>query len=121
MLTDLEVDLLYEIYEITYRTNTVVSGGDGQSRLQPDFYSAGVTIRDRLNESIAAINLSPSQTTRVKELLAEFKDLSLDPSSIDQSGYRFRPMENIKVIRQRLYPYTGILFYKSKDNRLLRG
>jgi hypothetical protein len=121
MLTDLEVNLLYEIYEITLRENTVVSGGSGQSRLQPDIFSAGKTIKDRLVEAIAAINLSPSQIARVREILTEFKDISLDPSSIDQAGYSFRPHRNIEILRERLYPYTGILFYKGGGNRLLHG
>lgn len=121
MLTDLEVNLLYEIYQITFRDSTVVAGGDGQSRLQPDTFSAGKSIRDRLVEAIAQINLSASQVARVREILTEFQDISLDPSSIDQAGYRFRPRESIENLKKRLYPYTGILFSTNTSNRLLLG
>lgn len=120
-LTESEVFLLYEIYEITLRENTVVAGGEGRSRLQPDIFSMGKSIRDRLVEAIAAINLSPPQVSRVKEILAEYKEISLDPSMINQEGYAFKPHRNIELLRDRLYPYTGIIFVKNSCNKIFRG
>lgn len=120
-LTDLEVHLLYEIYEVTLRENTIVAGGEGRTRLQPDIFSAGKSVRDRLVEAIAAINLSSAQVLRVREILTEYKEISLDPSTINQEGYAFKPQRNVDLLRSRLYPYTGILFVKNTDNKLKLG
>jgi hypothetical protein len=120
-LTDHEVGLLYEVYEITMRDYTVVSGGSGQSRLMPDIYASGASVRDRLVQAIEQINLSPAQVERVQAILAEFEELSLDPSKIDKDGYQLRPSNNIKTIRTRLYPYTGISFNSSAGQRLSIG
>jgi hypothetical protein len=121
MLTDHEIGLLYEVYEITMRDNTVVSGGSGQSRLMPDLFSSGQSIRQRLQSSIDQINLFPSQVERVQAILAEFEELSLDPSKIDKDGYQLRPANNLAAIRRRLYIYTGILFNSSATQRLSVG
>jgi len=120
-LTDYEIGLLYEIYEITLRENTVVDGGSGQSRLMPDLFSAGKSIQDRLQESIGEINTFPTQVQRVRVILREWERLSLDPSHIDQDGYQLRPAQNIKAIRRSLYPYTGILFNPVADQRVTIG
>lgn len=121
MLTDHEVGLLYEVYEVTLRDTTVVSGGSGQSRLMPDLYSSGASVRDRLVEAIAQINDNPAQVDRVRTILGEFEELSLDPSRIDKDGYQLRPSNNIKAIRARLYPYTGILFNPGNAGRVNLG
>lgn len=121
MLTDHEVGLLYEVYEITMRDNTVVSGGSGQSRLMPDLFSSGSSVRDRLNQAIQQINLFPAQVERVRAILTEFEELSLDPSKIDKDGYQLRPGNNLKAIKTRLYSYTGILFNSSNSQRLSIG
>ncbi|MFM6080120.1 MAG: hypothetical protein ACKPCI_16690 [Dolichospermum sp.] len=120
-LTDHEIGLLYEVYEITMRSNTAVSGGSGQSRLMPDLFSSGLSIRDRLQLSIEEINLNLAQVARVRAILAEFEEISLDPSKIDKDGYQLRPSNNLKAIRTRLYPYTGILFISSASQRLSIG
>jgi len=120
-LTDHEVGLLYEVYEITMRDYTVVSGGSGQSRLMPDIYASSASVRDRLVQAIEQINLFPSQVERVQAILAEFEELSLDPSKIDKDGYQLRPGNNLRAIRTRLYPYTGILFNSSTSQRLSIG
>jgi hypothetical protein len=120
-LTDHEIGLLYEVYEITLRSDTAVSGGSGQSRLMPDLFSSGLSIQNRLQLSIEEINLNSSQVERVQAILAEFEELSLDPSKIDKDGYQLRPSNNLKAIRTRLYPYTGILFNPSASQRLLIG
>jgi len=120
-LTDHEVGLLYEVYEITMRDYTVVSGGNGQSRLMPDIYASSASVRDRLVQAIEQINLFPSQVERVQAILAEFEELSLDPSKIDKDGYQLRPGNNLRAIRTRLYPYTGILFNSSASQRLSIG
>lgn len=121
MLTDHEVGLLYEVYEITMRDNTVVSGGSGQSRLMPDLYSSGASVRDTLVQAIQQINLFPDQVARVQTILKEFEELSLDPSRIDKDGYQLRPGNNLAAIRRRLYSYTGILFNSSNSQRLSIG
>jgi hypothetical protein len=87
----------------------------------PDLFSYGTSIRNRLQSSIEEINLSPAQVERVQEILAEFEELSLDPSKIDKDGYQLRPSNNIKTIRTRLYIYTGILFNSSAGQRLSIG
>jgi hypothetical protein len=120
-LTDHEIGLLYEVYEITMRDTTVVSGGSGQSRLMPDLFSSGQSIRQRLQLSIDQINLFPSQVERVRVILAEFEELSLDPSKIDKDGYQLRPSNNLAAIRRRLYIYTGILFNSSTTQKLSIG
>lgn len=121
MLSDAEIGLLFEIYEITFRDYTVASGGSGQSRLMPDLYSAGRSIRDALLLSIDGINANPSHVERVQAILVEFEQLSLDPSKIDSSGYSLRPDNNLKAIRDRLYTYTGVLFMKGKDHKINIG
>jgi len=120
-LTDHEIGLLYEVYEITLRNSTAVSGGSGQSRLMPDLFSYGISIQNRLQLSIEQINLNSSEVERVRVILAEFEELSLDPSKIDKDGYQLRPSNNLKAIRTRLYPYTGILFNSSAAQRLSIG
>jgi hypothetical protein len=87
----------------------------------PDLFSSGQSIRQRLQSSIEQINLFPSQVERVQAILAEFEELSLDPSKIDKDGYQLRPGNNLKAIRTRLYPYTGILFNSSATQRLSVG
>jgi len=121
MLTDHEIGLLYEVYEITMRDNTVVAGGSGQSRLMPDLYSYGFSVQNRLTQAIEQINLFPSQVARVQAILAEFEAIALDPSKIDKDGYQLRPENNLKAIRTRLYPYTGILFNSPSSCRLSIG
>ena len=122
-LTDHQVNLLFEVYEITQRDTTVVVGGRGSSRLAPDLYNSNTSVRDTLKSAIAKINESPSEVERVGEILEEFKCISLDPSNIDKEGYQLRPSKNLDAIRARLYPYTGILFQKNgdKSNRFCLG
>ncbi|MFO0054165.1 MAG: hypothetical protein ACOVOV_16405 [Dolichospermum sp.] len=120
-LTDHEIGLLHEVYEITMRDTTAVSGGSDQSRLMPDLFSSGQSIRQRLQLSIDQINLFPAQVERVRVILAEFEELSLDPSKIDKDGYQLRPGNNLAAIRRRLYIYTGILFNSSTTQRLSIG
>ncbi|MBO3459955.1 hypothetical protein G7B40_040220 [Aetokthonos hydrillicola Thurmond2011] len=115
-LTDHQINLLFEVYEITQRDTTVVVGGEGSSRLQPDLFNSNTPVRQALQNAIALINDSPSQTERVGTILEEFECISLDPSNIDKDGYQLRPQKNLAAIRARLYPYTGILF-KSGGNR----
>lgn len=123
MLTDHQINLLFEVYELTQRDTTSVVGGEGTSRLQPDLYNSGKSVREKLLEAIAAINESPAQVERVGTILEEFESLSLDPSNIDQAGYQLRPNKNLAAIRTRLYSYTGILFQKNTNynNRVNLG
>lgn len=121
MLSDQEIGLLFEIYEITFRDYTVVSGGSGQSRLMPDLFSAGKSIRDALLIAIDDINANPSHVERVQAILVEFEQLSLDPSKIDSSGYSLRPDNNLRAIRERLYTYTGVLFLKGGNFKINIG
>lgn len=121
MLTDYEIGLLYELYEITLRDTTVVAGGSGQSRLMPDLYSSGSSVRDRLNQAIQKINQTAFEVERVREILKEYAELSLDPSRIDKEGYQLRPENNINNLRKRLYPYTGILFLNSNNQQFRLG
>jgi hypothetical protein len=110
MLTDHQVNLLFEVYEISVRDTTVVVGGEGTSRLQPDLFNSNTSVRQALLNAIALINESQSQVERVGTILEEFECISLDPSNIDKDGYQLRPHKNLAAIRARLYPYTGILF-----------
>ncbi|NWF61783.1 MAG: hypothetical protein HXY43_21620 [Fischerella sp.] len=123
MLTDHQVNLLFEVYEITVRSTTVVIGGEGTSRLQPDLFGSNTSVRQALLDAIAAINESQSQVERVGVILEEFECISLDPSNIDKDGYQLRPHKNLAAIRARLYPYTGILFQKngSESNKFKLG
>lgn len=125
-LSDRQINLLYEVYEITARDTTVVAGGEGTSRLQVDLFGAGKSVKDHLEGAIAYINESDARVERVSEILDEWQELSLDPSKIDSDGYALRPVKNIKAIRDRLYPYTGIVFVASpstsnSNNRLPLG
>ena len=112
-LSDRQVNLLYEVYEITARETTVVAGGEGMSRLQVDLFGAGKSVRDHLEGAIIYINESDARVERVSEILEEWVELSLDLSKIDSDGYALRPSKNIRAIRDRLYPYTGIVFKSS--------
>ena len=112
-LTDHQINLLFEVYEITQRDTTVVVGGEGSSRLQPDLFNSNTSVRQALLDAITAINNLPSQAERVGVILEEFECISLDPSNIDKDGYQLRPNKNLAAIRRSLYPYTGILFKKN--------
>jgi hypothetical protein len=112
-LTDHQVNLLFEVYEITQRDTTVVVGGEGSSRLEPDLFNSNTPVRQALTDAIAVINNLPSQVERVGTILEEFECISLDPSNIDKDGYQMRPDKNLAAIRRSLYPYTGILFKKN--------
>jgi hypothetical protein len=112
-LTDHQINLLFEVYEITQRDTTVVVGGEGRSRLEPDLFNSNTPVRQALTDAIAVINDSPSQVERVRTILEEFECISLDPSNIDKDGYQMRPDKILAAIRTRLFPYTGILFKKS--------
>ena len=122
-LTDYQVNLLFEVYEITQRDTTVVVGGEGSSRLAPDLFNSNTPVRQALYDAIAVINQSSSQTERVGTILEEFECISLDPSNIDKDGYQLRPNKNLAAIRRSLFPYTGILFQKNSgcDNRITLG
>jgi uncharacterized protein YggE len=109
-LSERSVSLLHEIYEITTMPNTVFAGGEGTSRLVPDLFNAGLSVREQLEKAIEQINQNPSVITRIEEILAEWEELSIDPSKIEQEGYFLKPEKNIKAIRKRLYTYTGIIF-----------
>ncbi|MBW4478606.1 MAG: hypothetical protein KME54_17540 [Tolypothrix brevis GSE-NOS-MK-07-07A] len=123
MLTDHQTNLLFEVYEITQRDTTVVVGGEGSSRLEPDLFNTNTPVRQALISAIASINESPSQVERVGVILEEFECISLDPSNIDKDGYQLRPDKNLAAIRRSLYPYTGILFKSggSRSNRFCLG
>lgn len=114
-LSERSKSLLYEIYEVTTMPFTVVAGGEGTSRLEPDLFNAGRTIKEQLDLAITAIGASVAQQTRVEEILKEWEELSIDPSKIETDGYFLKPEKNIKAIRKRLYSYTGIIF---KDDLL---
>ncbi|MHC5825309.1 MAG: hypothetical protein ACYT04_58040 [Nostoc sp.] len=121
MLSDHQANLLFEVYELTQRDTTVVVGGEGTSRLEPDLFDSNTPVRQALTDAIALINSSPSQTLRVGVILEEFECISLDPSNIDKDGYQMRPDKILDAIRARLYPYTGILFKKNKSNKIPLG
>lgn len=109
-LSERSKSLLYEIYEITTMPFTVVAGGEGTSRLEPDLFNAGRTVREQLDLAILAIGNNLARQTRVEEILQEWEELSIDPSKIETDGYKLIPDKNIKAIRKRLYSYTGIIF-----------
>ena len=112
MLTDHEIGLLYEIYEISFRSSTVIIGGSGQL----SSYDTTVSVQETLASAITSINSMSAQVERVRVILKEFEELSLDPSNIDKDGYQLRPSHNLRTIRTRLYPYTGILFNTNRCN-----
>lgn len=121
-LSERSKNLLYEIYEITAMPFTVVAGGEGTSRLSPDLFGAGKTIREQLDQSIEFVDLNPAIQERIEEILKEWEELSIDPSKIEAEGYSLKPEKNIKAIRKRLYTYTGIIFKEdSHSNRFLLG
>ena len=109
-LSDRSKALLYEIYEVSTMQFTVVAGGGGTSKLQPDIYSSGKSIKDQLEDAFVKIGENEEHQARVEEILKEWEELSVDPSIIDSDGYSLRPNKNIKAIRLRLYTYTGIVF-----------
>ena len=117
MLTDHEIGLLYEIYEISFRSSTVIIGSSDHV----SSFDTTVSVQETLASAITSINSMPAQIERVRVILKEFEDLSLDPSNIDKDGYQLRPSHNLRIIRTRLYPYTGILVGASKNNRILFG
>lgn len=110
-LSQRSVSLLYEIYEVTTMPYTVVAGGEGTSRLVPDLFNAGRTVKEQLDLAINAIGSNTANQQRIEEILAEWEELSIDPSKIEQEGYFLKPEKNIKAIRKRLYTYTGIIFW----------
>lgn len=109
-LSERSKSLLYEIYEVTTMPFTVVAGGEGTSRLEPDLFNAGRTVKEQLDLAIGAIDLNSAKQQRIEEILKEWEELSIDPSKIEADGYFLKPEKNIKAIRKRLYSYTGIIF-----------
>ena len=109
-LSERSKSLLYEIYEITTMPFTVVAGGEGTSRLEPDLFNAGRTVKEQLDLAIIAISSNSAQQIRVEEILKEWEELSIDLSKIETDGYFLKPEKNIRAIRQRLYTHTGIIF-----------
>lgn len=128
VLTEEEVSLLFEIYGLPRVPYTVTMGLYGLSRLEPWILNSNGSAYDYVNvdsvaistllNSVNLINQVPAQVTRVKEILKEYKCISLDLSPINTDGYKMNPEKNIKNLRTKLYTYTGLVvkdsFYTNK-------
>ena len=107
-LTDEHKHLLHEIFEIPYEPIAVLVGDAGfevaASMLNP--FENPVK---RLQGAIVSIDADETKVTRVGKILAEFESLSLDPSRIERNGYVLNPAKNIRLLKKRLFPYTGLI------------
>jgi len=109
-LTERQKNLLREIYSTTVTNGAVLyvtsgfSAGQGYSDLH--FSSS---IRARLEQAIAEIDINPSSRDRVAEILDEYDGWNLDPSTIDKDGYSFRWQRSMRRILDALTPYTRIV------------
>lgn len=119
-LSDAHKHLLYEIYEVSYRQTTTITGGGG-SAPTPTLFDVAVGVKKQLEDAIAEIDADDSQSARVGAIVAQYEEISTDFSTIDREGYSFRPEKNLSRIRKVLYPYTGIVFSPSGGNRIVLG
>ncbi|GAC1493084.1 MAG: hypothetical protein NVS2B14_06060 [Chamaesiphon sp.] len=110
VLTSRQQQLLYEIYEVPYQIDIVITIGDGAT-LPSHIFGVIEGVKQRLDAAIAFINLEDSKVTRVGEILTEFETLR----------YSFKPNRNLRRLRQTLFPYTGIIFSEQTSNKLMLG
>ncbi len=119
-LTDDHKHLLHEIFEIPYEPIVVIVGDAGfevaASMLNP--FENPV---QRLQSAIVSIDSDETKVTRVAKILAEFESLSLDPSRIDRNGYQLNPAKNIRLLKKRLFPYTGLISDSHGSNQMRVG
>ncbi|PSB26214.1 hypothetical protein [Stenomitos frigidus] len=120
-LLDHEKHLLYELFGIPYEPIAVETGEYGMPITQAilDPIQAPAT---RLKAAISSIDADETKVVRVREILAAYSDLSLDPSPIERNGYSLRPGKNIRLYRRLLFTYTGLISdINTHGNRLPLG
>ena len=120
-LTDQHKHLLHEIFEIPYEPIAVMVGSAGfaiaSSLLNP---IQGPT--QRLIDAIVAIDSDETKVSRVSQILSEYEEISLDPSGIVRNGYSLNPAKTERLLKKRLFPYTGLIATGSDcDNKVRLG
>jgi hypothetical protein len=120
-LTDRQKNQLYEIYEVSHTQITTVTSGSGYASTST-LFDVFKGVKQQLQDAILTIDADAGQVARVGEILSEFDNWALDPSTIDREGYSLKPSRNYKRVRMLLYSYTGILFRNSSGSHsILRG
>jgi len=121
VLTDEDKALLFEIYGLTESPDTTIVLGFKvvyPSSISPYLLSGGssnlkfnnvdsVAVQS-LNNAIIRIDARPAYVSRVQEIIAGYRQASLDPQTTSgKNGYT--QLAFIKNVRTRLYPYTSLL------------
>lgn len=118
-LSERQENLLFEIYNVSFLTTTVVTSGEGVS-VSPTFFDVRIGVKQQLIMAIALINVEQAMCNRVAEILEEYENFALDYSTIDHEGYSFRPARNLKRIHEALYSYTGIVVRPNSNNNQIK-
>ncbi len=118
-LTERQITLLYQIYEVAQINSVVLTAGEAST--VPSFLYPGTSAQQQLIKAITFINESTSRVDRIGEILTEFESFDLDPSSIDRQGYSFNAVRNLKAIRKALQPLTGIIWKGESGNMINYG
>ncbi|MGL5131472.1 MAG: hypothetical protein ACRC78_03030 [Planktothrix sp.] len=123
MLTDREVLLLYEIYEVPLVPETILTGwGSGGLATPPFTLSTNTNAKRQLEIAIPLIQADEARVENIRLLLIEYETFRGDPSDIDKNGYSFRAVSSMKTILRSLFSYTGIMPIEiNRSNMLPRG
>lgn len=120
-LSDQQKHLLHEIFDIPYESVGVIVG-EGGFAVASALINPIQSTTQRLLAAIVSIDSDETKVTRVGLILAEYESLSLDPSKIERNGYSLNPAKSVRLLRQRLYPYTGLSSGGlGRDNQLRLG
>jgi hypothetical protein len=119
-LTDQHKHLLHEIFEIPYEPIAVVVGEAGFA-VAADLLNPFQSPTQRLLAAIVSIDADETKVSRVAQILTEYESLSLDPSRIEHHGYSLEPEKSIRLLKKRLFPYTGLFSRTAHGNQVGLG
>lgn len=101
---------VYEIYEcpLPETPQVIVTSGGGVSLTPISFSAADTPVQKAIGQAIDRINLDEAKVERIAEILEEYEGFALDPSPIEQDGYKFSARRGLQALRDALFPITGI-------------
>lgn len=108
-LTEKHRGLLFELYGATPLQEIYAAPGTPGVSILPASFSVTEPLVRAIERAFASINQDEAKVARVQAILDEYESISLDPSSIDRDGYRFRYEKSVETLRNLLLPYTGIV------------
>jgi len=111
--------LLREIYGIPDDGDVVVGDKTGLAQNSIPFTTT-MTVKERLNLAIAAIDKDEAKSQAVAEILCAYQDFRLDRSPINRDGYAFSPSREENNLLRRLFSYTNILVLRGGSDNAVR-